>query len=211
MLRTEDIVTTPPKWSARRLAKAVIAHPVVVRLAAPFRNAWWRLRAFGTRNPPVPRDVKSILFVCLGNICRSPFAAELAKRLLAEAGRADVRCESAGIRPSQDNRSPDEACRASTAYGVTLAHHRPQELTRELMESHDMVIVMEWRQLIQLREAYPDRCEQVFLLPLFDDGARGGYARYNIADPFGRPLAAFDECYRRMERALRSLIARTGR
>ena len=207
MLRTEDIRVRAPTQNARRLAKAVLAHPIVAKLGEPLRNAWWRIRGLGAENPPVPRHVTSILFVCLGNICRSPFGAELAKRLSADAGHSGIRCSSAGIRPSQDDRSPPEACRASAIHGVILTGHRPQALTPELMRSHDMVVVMEWRQLAQLREAYPDLRNRIFLLPLFDDQARNGYERYNIADPFGRPVVAFEECYRRMERSLRRCVA----
>ena len=207
MLRTEDISAGAPRQKVRRLAKAVLTHPVAARLGAPLRSAWWRIRGLGTHNPPVRREVTSILFVCLGNICRSPFGAALASRLSADAGRRDIRCSSAGIRPSQDDCSPPEACRASERYGVALTGHRPQALTPELMRSHDLVVVMEWRQLAQLRDMYPDLRSRIFLLPLFDDAAQGGYERYNIADPFGKPLVAFDECYRRMERSLRRFVA----
>ena len=178
-----------------------------MRLRAPVRNAWWRLRGSGIRNPPVPSTVNSILFVCLGNICRTPFGAEIAKRLLAQAGRSDVRCTSAGIRPSRNKRSPDDACRASLAYGVSLNDHRPQVLTRELMESHDVVVVMEWWHLAHLRAAYPELHDRIVLLSLLDDEASSAYERYHIADPWGQPIAAFDECYRRMDRILRRWLA----
>jgi protein-tyrosine phosphatase len=148
-----------------------------------------------------------MLFVCLGNICRSPFGAELAQRMLANAGHNGIRCSSAGIRPSQDKRSPDEACLVSEMYGVVLAGHRPKALTPELMLAHDMVIVMEWKQLAQLRAAYPELQNRIFLLSLFDVDARNGYERYNIADPYGQPVAAFEECYRRVENSLRRCLA----
>lgn len=192
----------------RSLIRAVLIHPLVLRLKAPVRNAWWAVKGPGTTNPPIPRDVTSMLFVCLGNICRSPFGAELAQRLAADNGHAGMRFSSAGIRPSQDHRSPDAACQASLAYGITLTNHRPQELTAALMQAHDIVVVMEWRQLEQLRAAYPEHRQRIFLLPLFDEGARNAYERYNIADPFGRPLDAFEECYRRMDHTLRRFLAR---
>jgi protein-tyrosine-phosphatase len=204
--RAEVLYNVVSKDRLRRLAGAALRHPLMRTLKAPLRSAWWRVRRRRTENPPIPPGVGSILFVCLGNICRSPFGAELAKQLLAERGRSDIRCSSAGIRPSQDNRSPDEACEVSATYGIGLASHRPQELTRALMESHDMVIVMEWRQLAELQQTYPEQADRIFLLSLFDDGARGGYERYNIADPFGQPVAAFEECYRRMERSLRRCL-----
>ena len=90
---------------------------------------------------------------------------------------------------------------------MELAGHRPQAVTRDLIESHDLVVVMEWRHLAQLRHAYPEHRNRMFLLPLFDDRPRSAYERYNIADPFGKPFAAFEDCYQRMDRAVRRLVA----
>jgi protein-tyrosine phosphatase len=197
----------PAAARLRSLVKAALAHPFAVKLREPLRNARWALVGRRTGNPPVPPGVNTMLFVCLGNICRSPFGARLAERVLAESGRGGIRCVSAGVRPSQDNRSPDEACEVATAYGVTLTDHRPQALTRELMDASDLVVVMEWRQLTQVRETYPEHRDRIFLLPLFDDQARNAYERYNITDPFGRPRAAFEECYLRVDRSLRRFLA----
>jgi protein-tyrosine phosphatase len=196
-----------PRRNLRSLAKTVLAHPVVMRLKPRLRSVWWTLKGRGVENPPLPDRLTSVLFVCLGNICRSPFASELAKRLLRDLGRVDVLCSSAGIRPSQDHRSPDEACRVSLTYGVSLDDHVPRALTSEMMASHDMVVVMEHSQFVQLRAAYPARRDRIFLLSLFDDAARNAFERFNIADPFGKPLLVYQECYTRIDRALRRCLA----
>jgi protein-tyrosine phosphatase len=189
--------------AASRLITAALVHPLTMRIKAPLRNAFWSIRGIGTRNPPLPRRVNSVLFVCLGNICRSPFGAGLARRLLAEAGRGDISCASAGIRTSQAAGSPHEACLASSAFGVSLIGHQPQALTPELIESHDVVLVMEQRQLAHVGAAFPKYRDRIFLLSLFDDSPRNAYERYNIADPFGDTPDAYRACFRRIERALR--------
>jgi protein-tyrosine phosphatase len=193
----------PHDTAAGRLLTSVLTHPIVLGLKAPFRRMYWAFRGLGTKNPPLPERVESILFVCLGNICRSPFAAELAALLLRDRGRADVRFASAGIRPSQAGRSPALACEVSARYGLSLGEHLPQAVTAEMMKSHDVVVVMEWKHLQQLRAAYPEYRDRVVLLSLLDAGARNAYERYNIADPFGKPRAAYEECYDRIQRALR--------
>jgi protein-tyrosine-phosphatase len=189
------------------LIALVLKHPLVVRLKGPLRSVMWRLKGRAAENPPLPQRVESVLFVCLGNICRSPFGEHLARRVLDAAGRSSVRTASAGIRPSQDNKSPREACRVATTYGFSLEEHRPQALTREMMDAHDMVVVMELKQLEQLRAMYPEHRSKVFLLSLFDDGARTAYERLNIADPFGQPLPAFEVCFERIARALPRCLA----
>jgi len=149
----------------------------------------------------MPREVRTLLFVCLGNICRSPFAAALAERRLASDG-AGIRCLSAGLNTSQAARSPQEACHAAGAYGLSLDTHEPRPLTKELMQGADMVVVMEHSQLHAVRQAYPQYSDRVFLLSLFDAHGRRPYERYNIADPFGQPPAMYDDCYRRIAAAV---------
>jgi len=188
---------------AARAIRAVLIHPAAMRVKHALRDVRWRIKGRGIENPPGPPSVRSVLFVCLGNICRSPFAARLAERIANETGRSWMHFTSAGLRATQASRSPREACRASAAYGIDLGSHEPRALTADLMTAYDAIVVLEASHLAYLREGYPERADRVFLLSLFDDGARGAYERFNIADPFGGPPAAFDECYSRISRALR--------
>lgn len=197
----------PPRGGA---ITAMLNHPVAMAIKGPIRDLVWILRGAVLRNPPLPARVESILFVCLGNICRSPFAAVLAAERLRRDGPAGIRCASAGIRTMQDARSPRAACDVAAAYGLSLADHRPQPLTRELMNAHDLIVVMEAAHLQELRATYPDASGKVVLLSLFDEQAAAGYDRYNIADPFLRPRAAFESCYHRIERALSGLFSHLG-
>lgn len=147
-----------------------------------------------------------MLFVCLGNICRSPFAEAIAARRLGSESEHLIRFASAGIKTRQAAEPPVEAREVAATFGVSLDGHRPQLLTRELMEAHDMVVVMESGQRDQLRAAYPDLERRVFLLSLFDDEAVG-LERYNIADPFALPRLVYEDCYLRVDRAVAALLA----
>lgn len=191
-----------------RAITAVLTHPVALALKRPARDLWWNIRGPGVKNPPLPPRVESILFVCLGNICRSPFAGLIAaQQWAARPGNVPMRCASAGIRTTQAGRSPSEACDVAAEYGVSLRDHRPQMLTRELMAAHDVVVVMEVSQLAELKAAYPEAADRLFLMSLFEPGPRTGYDRYNIADPFSQPRAAYEHCYRRINIAVSGLIA----
>jgi len=190
----------------QRVAPTTALAPRTARqVKAAGRNLWWRVRGWRLQNPPLPARVQSIVFVCLGNICRSPFAAVIAERGLSAAG-VDVRCTSAGLRPSQDGASPGEARRAGRTFGVSLDAHRPQPLTGEMIKAHDLVVVMEAGQLEQLRAEYPHHRDRFCLLSLYDPVRASGFARYNIADPFGSSLEVYQTCYQRIERAVTSLL-----
>ena len=181
----------------------------VMAVRRPLREAWWWFKGMNVMNPPLPERVQSMLFVCLGNICRSPFAALIAARRLEQAEDTRIRCASAGIRTTQAARSPHEAREVAAAFGVSLDEHRPQTLTRELVDEYDLIVVMELRQLETLREAYPDAVDRIVLLSLFDPDAGTPYERVNIQDPFSRPRDAFVSCYERIDRAVNALLLAT--
>ena len=71
-----------------------------------------------------------VLFVCAGNICRSPFAEGLARRLAAERG-LDVEFASAGEIALDGDRCPGDAVAAAEEHGVDLSSHRARRLTAE--------------------------------------------------------------------------------
>jgi protein-tyrosine-phosphatase len=71
-----------------------------------------------------------VLFVCAGNICRSPFAEALARRLAAERG-LDVEFASAGEIALDGDRCPRDAVAVAKEYGVDLSSHRARRLTTD--------------------------------------------------------------------------------
>lgn len=183
----------------------LLRHPWLRPLKAAVRDLAWRVKGRRIANPPLPPDVESVLFICLGNICRSPFAEVIAQERLRARGRALPRVSSAGIHTRQAAAPPDDARAAAAAYGVSLETHRPRQLTAEMMEAHDLVVVMEHAQMAQLHATFPQFRERVFLLPLFDAGA-AGRARFVIDDPFAQSRAVFDACYRRIDRTVSTLL-----
>lgn len=186
--------------------RRVLLSPPAMAVKRTLRDLAWSLRGRSLKNPPIPPNPRALLFVCLGNICRSPFAAHLAARELQAAGLTAVRCSSAGFRPSQATTSPRTAVAAAARFGVSLTEHRPMLVTADLMAAHDMVFVMEPAQLEMLHRRWPTHASRCFLLTLFDtETPVGAFERYHIVDPFGKDAAAFDYCYRRIDVAVRQL------
>lgn len=184
-------------------------HPLLRRARGAARDAWWSIRGRAVRNPALPAAPRRLLFVCQGNICRSPFAALLAARELQAVGIEGVECVSAGYRVSQEASSPEAARRAASAFNVSLQEHRPTALHEELVSSSDAVLVMEPAHLERVRRSYPAHRHRIHLLSLFEPVASrpGGYARYAIADPYGQPVEVFEACYERITRAVRGLVS----
>jgi protein-tyrosine phosphatase len=190
-----------------RLVRYALTNSVAMAVKEPIKDFVWTVRGRQLANPAPPSTVRSLLFVCKGNICRSPFAAKRVAQLLGEAG-SSITCASAGIETTQAGRSPREACEAAQTFGVRLDTHTPVQLTVSLVSRFDLIVVMEAAQLWALRRSYPDAADRIWLLSLLDE--RSGYARYHIADPFGGPLAGFESCYQRIDDALRRLLHLNG-
>jgi protein-tyrosine phosphatase len=94
-----------------------------------------------------------IVFVCLGNICRSPLAEGLFRSHVREAGlEARFEIESAGTAGFHIGKPPDPRTRSvSKARGIDLSHQRAQQLSRELVARHDLVLVMDRQNLADAR------------------------------------------------------------
>lgn len=189
-----------------RTITTVLRTSWAIALKRVVKNLVWSVKGRQIQNPPLPASVNSALFVCLGNICRSPFAEHVAARRLAAAGKRSIRCASAGITARQSGEVPAHGLEvASTDYGIRLADHRPRLLTSDLIEAFDLVVVMEAEQLMLLRETYPHASQRLFLLSLLDPATVAPHERYHIADPFAQSKDVFRTTFARIDRAVAQL------
>ena len=142
-----------------------------------------------------------VLFVCTGNICRSPMAQYLFKKMLSDAGRNDVTVASAGISPAQ-LAVPEVAREALRAENVMDVRHESKELSKALLEEADLVFAMENHHVESIRARFPMFAGKVHLLNRYA-GVKG---RSGIRDPFGRPLASYVSTLKEIKDALARVI-----
>jgi protein-tyrosine-phosphatase len=156
------------------------------------------LAALRRRPPPV-----SVLVVCHGNICRSPFAAARLAGYLAPAG---VRVGSAGfIGPSRA--CPPEAVMAAARRGVDLAAHRSQLLTAATARRADLIVVMDPAQGRAIRDRFGRVLRDIVVLGDLDPAP---LARRAIQDPVDQCLEVFEQSYARIERCVVELVQALG-
>ena len=120
-----------------------------------------------------------ILFVCTGNICRSPMEEYLFREHHAR-GR-DWRVGGAGTHAPEGQPASREAVRVLKDLGIDLKPHRSRMLTQELVDEASVIVVMtEGHRQICL-ERFPDAAEKVHVLKSFDAEALD----VDVMDPIG--------------------------
>lgn len=117
---------------------------------------------------------EKIIFLCYGNICRSPLAARLTERRLASTS-----IESAGFHPQTGRSCPEKMLRIGKAFGINLSGHRSARVTQSQLVDADLVIVMDSENLVQLRQEFPEMVDRATSLGLFATPVT-----MEIADPY---------------------------
>ena len=140
----------------------------------------WTTKGRPAGAPPLP-PVRGVLFVCTGNLCRSPYAAAL---LAVRAGKAgvDIQIRSAGLSTSPGLPSPSELFEITKEEGLDLSRHRALAVTRALVEEADLVLAMTRAQLQELHALFRNEEEKFRLLSDFALGRNRGR---DITDPYG--------------------------
>ncbi len=183
---------------------------VLRQLKQALVDLYWRGRGGQVRVPVMPVSLRSVLFVCKGNICRSPFAEYVARKIQQEEVEGDVQFSSAGLHVLKPIAPPQMAIQVGREFGVDLDGHRSQSISLNLVKSNDMIVAMEVWQYEALQSLYPQYHEKLFLLPLLEiaeSRAEYGSAAFNISDPYGGSRSDFERCFERIRRCLRSFQA----
>jgi RpiB/LacA/LacB family sugar-phosphate isomerase len=131
----------------------------------------------------VEKALKTILFVCTGNVCRSPMAEGLARHLLR--GRNDIQVLSAGVGAIEGSPPSPYAVDAMADLGIDIAQLLSQPVTADLIEKCDFVFGMTRSHVESLQLLFPSASEKTFLLREFDDSV--DEFDKDIPDPIGFP------------------------
>jgi len=136
--------------------------------------------------------IKNILFVCMGNICRSPFAEGLLKKLVQKKGLDGIVADSAGLLALTGNHASSLAHKVAAEYGVDLSGHVAKSVKEAMVNKSDLILVMENSHTKILLDTFPEAENKMFLVRRF---ARFGSKNRGVTDPYGLTYEAYRFCF----------------
>jgi len=147
----------------------------------------------------------ALLFVCLGNICRSPLA-EAAFRRAAAAVSLDCRVDSAGTGDWHVGKAPDPRAIAEAArHGIDITGYRARQVTRGDFGAFTHILALDVQNLADLRLiAPPDLRAELSLLLDYVPGLEG----QPVADPYWGGPEDFARTWDDVEQAAHALVAK---
>ncbi len=134
-----------------------------------------------------------VLFVCSGNICRSPMAAELLRDRAARGRLSHLVVDSAGTLGINGHPASAEAIAALDEIGLDLRGHRCRGLRESDLRTADLIVGMSHDHLVYLAEAYPEFEIDPLLIRAFEDGPEPDPNARDLDDPIGESLPVYRE------------------
>jgi glycine hydroxymethyltransferase len=147
--------------------------------------------------------VKSVLFVCTGNICRSPIAEGLFRRLLGN--RKDIEVLSAGVHAVRGQPPSLYAVQVCSDEGADISDLRSEPLTSALVARATHIFAMTGAHLETIQTLFPHGSEKSFLLREFEEP--GTTVWRDVPDPIGLGRDVYEDCARIIKNALPSVLA----
>ena len=146
--------------------------------------------------------MKTILFICTGNICRSPMAEGIFRHVMK--GRRDIQVMSAGIGAMEGQAPSPYAVQAVKELGIDISKQRSRQLTAELVQEADYIFGMTHSHVDTVLLLYPYAAEKTFLLREFDDTL--DIFEKDISDPIGGSYEVYRNTRDQIEQGIASLM-----
>jgi protein-tyrosine-phosphatase len=159
--------------------------------------------------------IKTILFVCTGNTCRSAMAEGIFKKMLKERTEDDTRFNiiSAGIFALQGMRPTSEAIKVMVEQGVDISRQIATQVQEDLVKKADIILVMSNTHKDYIRTKFTFAQDKIYLIKEFAQigefkSIQKTYENYEIVDPLGRPIEFYRIVARELKENLEKILGK---
>ncbi len=146
--------------------------------------------------------MKTVLFVCTGNVCRSPMAEGIFRE--AVRGRGSYQVLSAGLGAVDGHPPSPYAVQAVKELGIDISTQRSRMLSADLIQQADYIFGMTHSHIDTIMMLYPEAAEKTFLLREFDETL--DLFEKDISDPIGGSYEVYLTCRDQIEQGIVSLV-----
>ena len=142
------------------------------------------------------KSAESLLFICKGNICRSPFAHYYLESFLLDS----VSVESCGYYPQDGRSCPSNGIEAAKKFGLDMTSHRSKQVSSDLISEADIIFTFDEANYQTVKNKFPLAKDKLYRIGLF---SQSGLV---IKDPYGENVKYFDEIYQLIAQAIDSIV-----
>jgi len=136
---------------------------------------------------------KSVLILCIGNICRSPVAEGILKKM-SKQHNLGLSISSAGVHAMVDEPAQPHSLVVAEENGIDITSHRARQFNADMVNAHDLILVTDEKVRKIAMQQYPHATGKIKLI--------GHFRHFEIIDPYLKPKKNFDTMYVDLESCL---------